>query len=131
MGVDNREFVPTPDEWDALVALWDQSKNVFASTLASSPRARMTWAARKFVDDNKNHMLHQVRVWLEANHLTLEPDVRWNNEPTRPGTRLARGTNEINISPRPVAVGPGADRAGRSIGHVDDLRLQDGKGPLR
>lgn len=65
--VENKEYSPTLIEWDELVLLWNRSKVVFASTLATNTKARIAWTTKSFIEKNPNNSYRAVYVWLECN----------------------------------------------------------------
>lgn len=63
--VETKEFVPTLIELETLTQLWNRSKTVLASTLASSTKARLAWTTRNFVASRPGCTHRDVYNWLE------------------------------------------------------------------
>lgn len=68
--VENKEYSPTLVEWDELVLLWNRSKTMFVSTLATNVKARIAWTTKSFIDKHPDVSYRVLYAWLE-HHLEI------------------------------------------------------------
>ncbi len=65
--VENKDYSPTPTEWDELILLWNRSKAIFANTISTSSQARLAWTTKTFVGRHSDASHRAVYAWLERN----------------------------------------------------------------
>ncbi len=88
--VENKEYSPTLTEWDELVLLWNRSRTVFASTLATNVKARIAWTTKNFVEKHPSVSYRAAYAWLEDNLEIAKgtsaserlPTTNWHDEVT-------------------------------------------------
>lgn len=118
---EDKEYSPTLIEWDELVGLWNRSRSLFASTIATNARARVAWTTKAFIERFPHASYRAVYAWLERNLEIARgsqpvadrlPGTRHHEEITAVHRRTPYGRIKIddaNATP-PVAPGPGVRR---------------------
>lgn len=104
--VENKEYSPTPTEWDELVLLWNRSRAIFANTLSKGIQARIAWTTKNFVQSHPDVSLRGVYAWLERNLEIVKdsvpvasrpPATGWHDAPTVV-YRMPRSTQNDHVT---------------------------------
>ena len=132
--VENKEYSPTPTEWDELVLLWNRSRAIFANALSKGIASRLAWTTKSFVQNHPDASHREVYAWLERNLEIAKdsvpvasrlPEIGWHDAPTAvhrmrrstPNGHLTTPAGDPTGDPDPtekppVATGPGVHRQG-------------------